>query len=291
MSVHFLYLLSGVGAQVWTDDSWCLGTVAVMTESTSASGRSPRSFIFVLLHSLWVWGTLGALTLLWLPLMALTFAATAWWDTRRFWTSRLFRKLAAAHRSVVPTWTYTIDGSVPATGGPFLIVANHVSVADILLLAHLDTNTLFLTKSSLVRSPVLGWCMRMAGDIEIVRGDAGSRDTAMAECKKALEVGNNVIIYPEGTRSRTGELGEFRVGAFLLAAQTGTPVLPVVVTGAEDCIAARGWRTGPGSAVARVLPLLTTVSGIDRSDSGAVAVEADRLRADAQRLIAAGLNL
>ena len=249
-----------------------------MTEPIS--GHEQRSFIFVLFHSLWVWGTLAALTLVWLVLMTVTFAATVWWDRRRFWTSRLFRKLAVVHRFVVPSWEFVIEGDLPADADEraYIFVVNHVSVADILLLAHLRTDKLFLTKSSLVNAPVVGWCMKMAGDVAISRGDDVSRDEALSQCREALSSGLNVVIYPEGTRSAAGALGDFRAGAFLLAAETGASVVPVAVSGAQECIASRGWRTGPGRAVARILPPLSPSPDLMLADRDAVAEEVSRLR-------------
>ncbi|HEY6147660.1 MAG TPA: lysophospholipid acyltransferase family protein [Thermoanaerobaculia bacterium] len=113
-----------------------------------------------------------------------------------------------------------------------VIVANHESLADILvLLASLPMQVRFLAKRRIFSVPVLGWSIRAAGFIPVDRGDrsrgAATFDAAMAR----LQGGRSVIVFPEETRTRTGELLPFKKGAALLALRSGLPLLPVGIAG------------------------------------------------------------
>jgi 1-acyl-sn-glycerol-3-phosphate acyltransferase len=115
-------------------------------------------------------------------------------------------------------------------------VSNHESIADIFLISHLPWEMKWLSKDANFRIPVMGWMMRMAGDVRIVRSERSSRREALEQCRERLERKVSVMIFPEGTRSPTGEMLPFKDGAFRLAIETGTPLLPLVVAGTRDCI-------------------------------------------------------
>src|SRR6185295_3118699 len=113
-----------------------------------------------------------------------------------------------------------------------VVVANHESYADILvLLARLPLPVRFLAKRSVFRVPVLGWSIAAAGFVPVDRGDR-SRGAATFEAALArLEGGRSLVIFPEETRTRTGELLPFKKGAALLALRSGLPLLPVGIAG------------------------------------------------------------
>jgi 1-acyl-sn-glycerol-3-phosphate acyltransferase len=95
-----------------------------------------------------------------------------------------------------------------------VVVSNHESFADILLISHLPWEMKWLSKAELFRIPVMGWMMWLAGDIPVKRGFGPSAVEAMERCREALRRRVSVMIFPEGTRSRTAELLPFRDGAF-----------------------------------------------------------------------------
>ena len=110
---------------------------------------------------------------------------------------------------------------VPKSGGA-LLVANHASFLDIpLVAASLGRHVSFVARDSLARSRPLGWLMRQCGAVLVRRGAADRR--ALREIARHLELGDCVAIFPEGSRSADGSLGEFRRGALLGARET--PVL------------------------------------------------------------------
>ncbi|HEX6908910.1 MAG TPA: lysophospholipid acyltransferase family protein [Longimicrobium sp.] len=121
-------------------------------------------------------------------------------------------------------------------GEPFILVANHVSWFDIFAIAaKLPVDYHFVAKKELEKIPVFGLAWRVAGHISI---DRANRESAVQSLRKAgqqmREQKSVVVIFAEGTRSRTGRLLPFKKGAFVLAAETGIPVIPTVVTGSFD---------------------------------------------------------
>lgn len=121
-------------------------------------------------------------------------------------------------------------------GQPFVLVANHVSWFDIFAIAaKLPVDYHFVAKKELEKIPVFGLAWRAAGHISI---DRGNRESAARSLRQAglqmREQKSVVVIFAEGTRSRTGRLLPFKKGAFVLAAETGIPIIPTIVTGSYD---------------------------------------------------------
>jgi 1-acyl-sn-glycerol-3-phosphate acyltransferase len=125
---------------------------------------------------------------------------------------------------------------------PQVIVSNHLSAVDIVVKgAVLPLPYHFLGKKELNRVPFFGAAWRAAGHISL---DRSNRQRAMESLKAAsrtiLRTGGKVIIYPEGTRSRSGELQPFKKGAFLLAVEAQVPVVPTVLIGTYGVFDERG---------------------------------------------------
>jgi len=121
-------------------------------------------------------------------------------------------------------------------GQPFVLVANHVSWFDIFAIAaELPVDYHFVAKKELEKIPLFGLAWRVAGHISI---DRANRESAARSLRKAgdqmRQQKSAVVIFAEGTRSRTGRLLPFKKGAFVLAAETGIPIVPTIVTGSFD---------------------------------------------------------
>jgi 1-acyl-sn-glycerol-3-phosphate acyltransferase len=212
------------------------------------------------LVSLWVWASTGVIALLWTPWMGLVYLATVRRDPGRYTVGRWFRRAAVTVVRLNPLWRFrTVGVRILDPRRPYVAVANHESFADIFLISQLPWEMKWLSKEAIFRIPVMGWMMRMAGDIEVARGDAGSRMRALEECRDRLLKRVSVMIMPEGTRSADGRLGPFRDGAFRLAVETGCPILPIAVAGTRNAIAKGSWVMNRARAVARVLPPVETV--------------------------------
>ena len=84
---------------------------------------------------------------------------------------------------------------------PYIVVANHQSFVDILLISQLPWEMKWLSKEDFFRYPLVGWLMRMAGDVKLIRGQRESVVAAMDSCRDRLSKRVSVMIFPEGTRS------------------------------------------------------------------------------------------
>jgi 1-acyl-sn-glycerol-3-phosphate acyltransferase len=131
-----------------------------------------------------------------------------------------------------PLWRSRVlgRGKLPWRG-PAVIVANHVSLVDILVLYGLYRPFKWVSKEENFRLPFAGWNMRLNGYVSLARGRRGSIRGMMARSLEILGQGSPLLIFPEGTRSGSGELQGFKMGAFTLARQAGCPVIPVALTG------------------------------------------------------------
>ena len=212
------------------------------------------------LASAWTWLVLSVVLILWLPLMALLFVATVPFDRSRYVVGRFFRLIGVVVPSLNPLWHFRVSGErVTDPRRPYVVVANHESFVDILLLSWLPWEMKWLSKAEIFRLPVLGWEMRMAGDVPLQRGFGPSAVEAMNRCKHLLQVMKvSVMIFPEGTRSRAGNMLPFKDGAFRLAIEAGVPILPLAVSGTGTALKARDWRMARSVAEVRVLPPVDT---------------------------------
>jgi 1-acyl-sn-glycerol-3-phosphate acyltransferase len=211
------------------------------------------------LVSVWTWLVLVACILLWLPMMALVRLATLG-DPGRYRVGYLFRGIGRSVTALNPLWKFSYTGTMPADPRrPYVVVSNHESFADILLISHLPWEMKWLSKAELFRIPVMGWLMHLAGDVPVKRGVGPSAIEAMARCRVTLSRRVSVMIFPEGTRSPTAELLPFKDGAFRLAIDAGVPILPLALHGTADALPRHDWRFGYSTAVVEVLePVETT---------------------------------
>ncbi|MBA2669458.1 MAG: 1-acyl-sn-glycerol-3-phosphate acyltransferase [Gemmatimonadetes bacterium] len=218
------------------------------------------------LFSIWIWISTATVALLWLPWLFLVFLATAPFDPGRYVAGRWFRRAAVVAVALNPLWRFRTSGvRIDDPRRPYVAVSNHESIADIFLISHLPWEMKWLSKDSNFRIPVMGWMMRMAGDIRLVRSDRNSRKAALDECRDRLDKGVSVMIFPEGTRSPTGAMLPFKDGAFRLAIETGTPILPLVVAGTRDCIRKGSGIFNRAEAEVRALEPIPT-SGLGPDD-------------------------
>jgi len=141
---------------------------------------------------------------------------------------------------------------------PYVVVSNHESFADILLISHLPWEMKWLSKAELFKVPVLGWLMRLAGDIPVRRGEGRSAVEALQRCRAVLKQRVSVMIFPEGTRSPTADMLPFKDGAFRLAIDTGVPILPLAVSGTGTALPKHGFLFGRAKAEVRVLEPIET---------------------------------
>jgi 1-acyl-sn-glycerol-3-phosphate acyltransferase len=214
-------------------------------------GRSVRS--------IWAWLVLGVCVAVWLPMVAVVRLVTAPFDPGRYWAGFLFRKLAVVHARLNPLWHFRVTGTLPDDPRhPYVVVANHESFVDILLISHVPWEMKWLSKVEMFKIPVVGWLMRLAGDVPVLRGQGSGEPAAIEQCRRRLEQRVSVMVFPEGTRSHDGEMLPFKDGAFRLAISAGVPVLPLAVTGTRAALRKKDWRFGECHAEVRVLEPIPT---------------------------------
>jgi 1-acyl-sn-glycerol-3-phosphate acyltransferase len=238
--------------------------------------RSLSSPIARTVLSIWAWFVLFVVIIVWTPLVAIVRLVTMPFDPAAYRAGYLFRKLTVVHQKLNPLWHFEVSGAVPDNPrNPYVVVANHESFVDILLISHLPFEMKWMSKSEFFRYPLVGWMMQLSRDIRLERGDKKSGVAALQECRKRLDQRVSVMIFPEGTRSHSGELAEFKDGAFRIAIDAGVPVLPLAVVGTRDALIKHDWRFGTSRAVVRVLDPIPT-EGLTNADVPALR---DRARA------------
>jgi 1-acyl-sn-glycerol-3-phosphate acyltransferase len=233
--------------------------------------------------SLLVWASYVAIVILWTPLVFFYRLATFRSDPNRERLGRLFRRSAVLAGAVNPFWTLRVVNEVhPDPRRPHVFVANHRSNADVFLIVRLPWEMKLLAKQSIMSIPLLGWQMRMAGDVPIVRGDKESARHAMEEMRRRIDGGVSVFFFPEGTRSEDGTLGAFREGAFRLAIEAGVDVVPLAISGTEEALPKHSIVFRPTTAMLTVLPAIST--------EGLTAADAPRLAQEVRQAISRSLS-
>ncbi|MEK6558053.1 MAG: lysophospholipid acyltransferase family protein [Candidatus Margulisiibacteriota bacterium] len=123
-----------------------------------------------------------------------------------------------------------ISGRLPQSQSPFIYVFNHQSQLDILIaLAFLPAGFLFVAKEELFKIPLLGDSMRRCGYIPIKRNEARKANETLRTLRELIDKGTSILIFPEGTRSLDGQIGLVKRGSIMVAFETQTPLLPVVI--------------------------------------------------------------
>ncbi len=194
------------------------------------------------LLSLAFWGFVGLSSLLLFPIAVLIYLVTAPFDRRRAVLHRFTSWWASLYTWLNPVWPVRILGRERLhDAGPAVIVANHLSLLDILVMFRLQTHFKWVSKQENFSVPLIGWNMRLCGYIPLRRGTATSIAAMMRACDAALAQGSSIVMFPEGTRSATGRLRGFKTGAFEIARRNGVPIQPLVIRGTGDALPKRGF--------------------------------------------------
>jgi len=150
--------------------------------------------------------------------------------------------------------------NLPSCGA--VLVANHQSIVDIpMLLSAFPRPVRFLAKRELGEIPLFGKAMAAAGNLFIDRDDPRNAVRMLRDVGARLRDGRLVVVFPEGTRSGDGSIGEFRPGAFYLAQKSGAPVVPVYIGGGRIALPKGSLRVRPADLLVRVLPPLSPDEG------------------------------
>lgn len=175
------------------------------------------------------------------PVALLCWALTLPFDRRKVILHRLTCFWASLYTWLNPAWPVKVVGREKIDPDEtYVMVANHQSLLDIFVLFRLFTHFKWVSKVENFRIPFIGWNMRLNDYIQLKRGDRLSSAAMLRSCRKNLAAGNSIMMFPEGTRSPTGQLRGFKPGAFNLAKDAKRPLLPIVVHGTASALPKRG---------------------------------------------------
>ena len=129
----------------------------------------------------------------------------------------------------------------------YVFVANHQSAYDIFsIYGFLNHNFKWMMKKSLEKVPFVGFACRCAGHIMVDRTSATGIKASMQKARKTLRNGMSLVVFPEGSRTRTGKMANFKRGAFKLAADFNLPLVPITINGSYDVMPRSTYMIKPG---------------------------------------------
>lgn len=205
--------------------------------------QAPGRWLAQWCYAAWAWVVVGVLApVLWVITIALPGERRRWWATHC--AARAFLVLVALRVTLLGR------EHLPAEG-PFVVVANHASYLDgVVILATLPRPVSFVVHARFVRYRyTLGLVMRRLGVIFVSRA---TRDTR--RLVEAGRQGRHLVVFPEGRIGSPPRLEPFHTGAFVVAAQCGSPVVPMAIRGTRRVLPPDSWRLRRGRIVLRIGP-------------------------------------
>lgn len=199
---------------------------------------------------------------------AVALALTFPFDRQRRIVHELSRLLVNMFYIVPPHWKRSVEGLENIDRNKsYVIVLNHTSMTDIMALYFVPLQFRWVSKREVFRIPFFGQFLVLHGDIAIERGNgAEAMRKVIAKGREWLGRGVSVSIFPEGTRSKTGEIGRFKAGAFALAKEAGVEVLPVVMNGSATMVRSNRMFNWRNTISIKILPPVTIHDGDDQKD-------------------------
>ena len=194
-----------------------------------------------LLSSLF-WAFLVASSLVLFPIAVSIWLLTAVFDRRLRILHRFTCFWASLYTWLNPAWRVRVENRHNIRRGEtYVMVANHQSLLDILVLFRIFSHFKWVSKIENFRIPCVGWNMSLNRYIKLKRGDRASVARMLRECEQALAEENSIMMFPEGTRSPDGRLRAFKTGAFAMAQNAQRPILPIVIDGTSNALPKRGF--------------------------------------------------
>jgi 1-acyl-sn-glycerol-3-phosphate acyltransferase len=151
---------------------------------------------------------------------------------------------------------------------PYVFMSNHRSQFDILavVVALIEFQLRWVAKVELTRVPVFGWALKHTGHIIIDRSNHHQSVASLRAARSKMEDGVSVVIFPEGTRSQAHQaLLPFKKGGFMLALETGFPIVPIAVRGSREILPRGSWQPASGE-IEVVIGAPIPVAGVDRDE-------------------------
>lgn len=145
------------------------------------------------------------------------------------------------------------------SGRSYIYMVNHMSNFDIpVLQAYLPVQFRWLAKAELYKIPIFGYAMKRVGYISIDRSDRKSAIESLNKAAQIIRDGMSVVIFPEGTRSRTNDVQPFKKGGFILAIDSGVPIIPVIIHGTGQIMPKNKILIKPGNVILEISQPVST---------------------------------
>ena len=194
------------------------------------------------LYSTFFWAFMVASSLLLFPVAVVVWGVTTPFDPEKRVLHQFTCFWGSLYTWLNPAWPVEIVGREKLVSDrAAVMVANHLSLLDILVLFRIFTHFKWVSKIENFRIPCIGWNMSLNGYIKLRRGDRASVVQMMKACEETLGRGSSIMMFPEGTRSPTGRMRDFKPGAFELALRTRSPVQPILIEGTHHALPKRGF--------------------------------------------------
>lgn len=188
------------------------------------------------------WAFVAVSSIVLYPLAVVIWVLTAAFDRRLVVLHRFTCFWASLYTWLNPAWPVTLQGREKIRNGTtYVMVANHLSLLDILVLFRLFRHFKWVSKIENFKVPFIGWNMSLNRYIKLRRGDRESVIRMIEACEQTIGSGSSIMMFPEGTRSSNGEMRPFKPGAFEIAQKTGTPILPIAIVGTANALPKRGF--------------------------------------------------
>lgn len=195
----------------------------------------------LILYSMLLWTFFLITSILLFSVASLIWLITRWFDRRLIALHLWSCFWGSWYIWFNPLWRVRVSGRAKIPWKrPCVLVSNHQSMLDILVLYRLFVPFKWVSKKENFRIPIIGWLMRLNGYLEIERGKTDSMFKLMRQAGELLKQGNSIMMFPEGTRYPGGGLGPFREGAFKMAMDNQVDIIPVLLDGTARALPKKG---------------------------------------------------
>lgn len=192
--------------------------------------------------SIFTWFEIVLCFILFIPFQVALFILTALFDRKRVlmhYNSAFWCMIAL---SLSPLWKVKITGKEYLNRKKaHVVVMNHQSLIDVLIAFSLFYPVKMISKKALGFVPIVGWNLFLSGHMLVDRKSFKSQMGVLSKMEKLLKRGESILLFPEGTRTKDGEIHEFKKGTFKAAISTKTDILPVVIDGPYQLLPKKGF--------------------------------------------------
>ncbi|MGL4345794.1 MAG: lysophospholipid acyltransferase family protein [Cellulosilyticaceae bacterium] len=166
--------------------------------------------------------------------------------------------------------TITVHGEENLIDGPVVFISNHQGNFDIaLFMSYIPKQTGFVSKIEMAKAPLISTWMNLLHCVFMDRSTLKGAASAIVDGIKMIKAGHSLVIFPEGTRSRGDQMGEFKAGSFKLATKPGVPIIPVTIDGSYKLMERQGGKVTPDKVDIYIHPPIAT-KGLSKEEQNAL---------------------